>query len=247
MNTVLNINNNLVIDLINNSNNLNVYRFGSIVYGTNSKDSDEDFIVVTKEKVISNNINVHYYTIIEFQTLLDNHDIQMLECFYLPYNSKFILKKEQVFTLNKNDIIDKYKLRIAISTITSNSWVKGKKKLVVQGDYGKYLAIKSVFHSIRILDYGIQIAQHNKIVDYTSMNYVMFDLLKLSVEYDYIELWNMIEARYKKLFNNKSSIFKQLCPKSIENETLISNLRKIFKEYNVNNDIMFNDIIGLIK
>lgn len=90
MNMVSNIN---IKDLINNPNNLNVYRFGSVVYGTNTKDSDEDFIVVTKEKLISNNINVHYYTIIEFQTLLDNHDIQMLECFYLPYNSKFILKK----------------------------------------------------------------------------------------------------------------------------------------------------------
>ncbi len=239
-------NSNNINNLLNNPNNLNVYRFGSVVYGTNTINSDEDFIVVTKEKVISDNINVHYYTTVEFQTLLDNHDIQMLECFYLT-NYKFILKEKYIFKLKNNNVIDKYKLRVSISTITSNSFIKGKKKLTIMGDYDKYLGIKSIFHSLRILDYGIQIAQHNKIVDYQSINFVMFDLLKLSNNYDYIELWNVIETKYKKMFNVKSSIFKQLCPKSIENQTLISNLRKIFKEHNVNNENMFNDVMGLIK
>lgn len=41
---------------INNGNILNVYCFGSVVYGTNNENSDEDFIVVTKDKVVSDNI-----------------------------------------------------------------------------------------------------------------------------------------------------------------------------------------------
>ncbi len=60
--------------------------------------------------------------------------------------------------------LDKTKLRVAISTIVSNSWVKGKKKLIVQGDYDLNLAIKSTFHSLRILDFGTQIAMEGKII-----------------------------------------------------------------------------------
>lgn len=227
--------------LLNDSNVLNIYMFGSMVYGSNNEKSDNDLIVVTNNKVVSNDINIHYYTIIEFQTLLNNHEIQMLECYFLP--RIFKVKEEYKFNLES---IDKVKLRINISTITSNSYQKCKKKLTVMGDYDKYIAIKSLFHSLRILDFGIQIAQHGKIDNYSSMNYVMFDLLKLSAEHDYIDLWEIIETKYKKMFNNKSSIFKQLCPKTIENKTLIEHLCKVFEKHNYSNQEMFNDILNLI-
>lgn len=233
----------IIEEMKNDPNILNIYMFGSFVYGTNNENSDNDLIIVTDTKIISTDINIHYYTISEFQTLINNFEIQMLECFFLP--DKFKIKEIHKFYL---PVIDKTLLRINISTITSNSYQKCKKKLTIMGDYDKYLAVKSMFHSLRILDYGIQIATNGEIKDYSSMNYVMEDLMKISEKSDYIELWNLIETKYKKIFNNKASIFKQLCPKPVNisnNDDIKKELRKIFTLNNYENEKMLKDIILL--
>lgn len=205
---------------------LNRYRFGSHVYGTQTKDSDEDFICVTDEKIISEDLNTKYYTVAEFQRLLDNHEIQMLECYFLP--GRFILQQSYTgfsFTL------DLAKLRVSISTISSNSWVKGKKKLIVQADYDKKLGVKSVFHAVRILGLGIQLAQTGKIADYSEYNWLYADLIKLSAAYDYIQLWEKMEDKYRKLYNKLNTQFKLLCPKSnIPEHRLKQALIRLFEE-----------------
>jgi hypothetical protein len=208
------------------NNPLNLYRFGSHVYGTNHEGSDEDFIQVTLEKEITDNINIHSFTVTEFQSMLNNHDIEILECYFLP--EEFKLKETyKEFTLS----LDLGKLRVSISTITSNSWVKGKKKLTVMGDYDKYTAIKSIFHSIRILGLGIQIATHQRIIDYTEYKWLFQDLMKLASQYDYIELWEKIDAKYRSLFKELSSQFKQLCPKNnIPQQQLKEKLIQLFKD-----------------
>jgi hypothetical protein len=214
---------------------LNKYNFGSIVYGTNTEKSDEDYICVTDEKVISNDINIHYYTIEEFQRLLDNHEIQMLECYFIDDKFKHVENHKFNFELNLS------KLRVSISTITSNSWVKGKKKLIVMADYDKYIAIKSIFHSIRILDLGIQIATYHRIINYSEYNWLFFDLLKLSEQHDYIDLWNIIDSKYRKLFNKLSSDFKKLAP--LEKEYSIDvDIENILKDFNIYN-IDLKDVI----
>jgi predicted nucleotidyltransferase len=204
----------LISDLKNDPNILNIYHFGSYVYGTFKPDiSDYDFIVICKELPIEygslqnkDNITIHYLTENNFKQLLELNDVQALECYYLPEH--FILKKTIDFDL----IINKENLRRSISTITSNSWVKGKKKLIVQGDYDKYLAIKSIFHSIRILSFGLQIIEEGKINNYGDVNYIMDDLLKLSINKESVELWNLIDTKYRSTFNTLSSRFKKLCP-----------------------------------
>ena len=67
------------------SNILNIYRFGSHVYGTNNEKSDEDFIYVVNNYQITDSIDKHYYTKKEFQSLLNNHDIRILECYFLEH------------------------------------------------------------------------------------------------------------------------------------------------------------------
>lgn len=210
---------------ISNNNYLNIYRFGSICYGTNNKNSDEDYICVVKEYIPSNNINIHHYTVEQFQSHLELCDIQMLECIFLP--KKHVLKELVEFNIN----IDKGKLRKSISTIASTSWVKGNKKLTVLGDYDKWLAIKSIFHSLRILDFGIQIAQHNKIIDFQSMNYVLFDIIKISEKYDKIELWEKIKEKYHPIYLSKGSEFRKLVPKIlIDTNKTKNDLINIFVE-----------------
>lgn len=209
---------------------LNIYRFGSHVYGTNHENSDEDFIIITDEnKQISDNINKKYFTYIEFQRLLNNHDIQALECYFLP--NHFKIKETYVDGFKFN--LDNAKLRVSISTVTNGAWVKGKKKLTVMADYDKYLGIKSLFHSIRILGIGIQIATHGKIIDYSEYNWFLKDLLKLSEQYEHHELWDVIDSKYRSLYNKLNTEFKILCPKLLMPEHLLKN--KVIKLFEDNN------------
>ncbi|MDJ1467327.1 hypothetical protein QNI19_18000 [Cytophagaceae bacterium DM2B3-1] len=202
----------IIEQLVEDPNILNLYHFGSYVYGTRQPTSDMDYIAICHQLpeygtlYDQDLVCVHFITLTNFQLLLSNCDIQALECFYL--NPKYILKASATlhFELNKEA------LRRSISTIASNSFVKGKKKLIVQGDYNKWLAIKSVFHSLRILDFGIQIANSGKIEDYSSLNWLLADLIKLSENKEAVELWELIDQKYRELYNSKSSEFRKLCP-----------------------------------
>jgi hypothetical protein len=227
-------------DYLNNDNVVCIYRFGSYVYGTNNEFSDEDFVVILKEYQESKDDNIHHFSEVQFQDLINRHDVQALECIFLP--ADLILKLERKFRF----FLDKYKLRTSISTITSNSWVKGKKKLIIIDDYDLNLGLKSIFHALRILDYGIQIAEHNKIINYSSMNYVLDDLIKLSKAFQRSELWEMIDAKYRKLFNLKSSLFKDLCPKDLNEANKRKAIEALFSKYGVSNPDLIGEIMQIL-
>ena len=105
---------------------------------------------------------------------------KFLSVFFSP--KEFILKETIKFKLVQNKQFSE-NLRTSISTITSNSWVKGKKKLIITVDYDLNLALKSVFHSLRILDFGIQISENKKIVNFSNCNWILVELKKLSSEF----------------------------------------------------------------
>lgn len=225
---------------LSDPNFLNIYRFGSHVYRTNSEVSDEDYVCIVGEKFPSHDINFHVYTKTEFQHFLNEHNIQMLECFFLPKEHKLKETVKVNFNLNLN------KLRSSISTVSNGSWVKGKKKLIVQADHNKYLAIKSVFHSLRILDFGIQIAKNNKIIDYSSINYIWKDILDISKDKDYFELWDVIESKYKKEFNSLKSEFVSLCPKGYNKDDIKrQKLVELLENFGIQDEILTNEIYNI--
>jgi hypothetical protein len=168
-----------------------------------------------------------------------------LECIFLP--NKFKIKEIIKFPF----VLDKEKLRRSVSTITSNSYVKGKKKLIIQGDYDKYLAIKSIFHSIRIIDFGIQIATENRITNYKSCNWIMHDLLKISENKESVELWDIINRKYHEIFRNKSSDFKKLCPISNDKNITIKESEQSLiingKLFKIKNSEDFETVFKIIK
>lgn len=232
-----------IVNLIKDPNVLNIYMFGSKVYGSDTPESDTDYIVIAEEFFDSKNTDIHVYTVENFKSLLVRHDIQALECVCL--DRKFILKEMIKFDI---PVIDKSKLRVSISTIASNSWVKGKKKLTVTGDYNVNLAIKSIFHSLRILDFGIQLAQSGKIQRFDSSNFILGDLKKIAGEYQSVELWNKIDDKYRKIYNSRSSHFKELAPKDTSENESKKELSNILKKYDIfANDDMLNDILNTIK
>ena len=104
-------------------------------------------------------------------------------------------------------------LRHAISSKSSNSWVKAKKKFIVEEDFNPYIGKKSAFHSLRILNFGTQIAKYQRILNYSSANNYFDDIMNLNS-------WDDINHQFKSVYNSLSTEFKLVAPKEI---TLITN------------------------
>lgn len=182
----------------------NVYAYGSRVYGTHKQHSDRDFIVVANisENKIDEKDNVTLYNHLGFQQAIDEHEISVLECIFLP--SKLVMKKTVGFDFN----LDLSKLRHSISKKASNSWVKCKKKLTVPEDFDAYIAKKSLFHSLRIISFGKQIAAWGRIRYYNSMNHLYDDII-----YHPSCDWNFYKEKYRPLYNQMMTEFRKLAPK----------------------------------
>ena len=195
---------------LNDADVVNVYQYGSRVYGNFRKDSDYDFIVIVKNKTqdqfSDNLINVNYFDPIGHQHRLDEHEISALECFFLA--PEFIWKNAQKYSFK----LDLSKLRHALSAKSSNSWVKAKKKLTVEIERGveenpEDVGKKSLFHSFRIIDFGIQIAKTGTIENYGSCNTLFNEII-----YTYSG-WNELFEDYKKKYNYLLTEFRLLAPK----------------------------------
>lgn len=178
---------------------LKVYEFGSSVYGTRSQNSDEDFnIVVKSDEDLLYQVKTPYedYTVFSenmFIGAIEAHKIGVLECIFLckddPYTKYFDLKLGR--------------LRSEISAVSSNSWVKCRKKLQ-QGDV--YIGLKSMFHSLRIITFGIQIAKHGKIIDYTEANKYLDRILEIG------DNWDILKSEFRPVYNNLMTEFRKLAP-----------------------------------
>lgn len=192
---------------------INIYPFGSINYGTFGYQSDHDYIIVYEqeelalpETIFSPNkmVNCALYNPEGFQMALSEHMIDVVEAYFLDRDLCYIT---QEFDFK----LDKEKLRRRVSQICSNSWVKCKKKLA-QGD--TYIGLKSIFHSLRISDYGIQIAKFGKIKDYRKPQYDMgydnFGDLWRDIRETLV--WDELETKYKKLANSMRSEIRTLMP-----------------------------------
>ena len=72
----------MIKHLLTESEVLNIYRRGSVVYGTTNPNSDEDYIVVTANnfKPLLITPDITYLTPEQFKRALDNNDIVALEC-----------------------------------------------------------------------------------------------------------------------------------------------------------------------
>lgn len=191
---------------------INLYPYGSRVYKTNNELSDFDFIAVVDNLQKFNqldslaqdcrNFNATFYSIEQFQSLLYEHEISALECYYLPDNLKIL--EEHIFNLS----IDPNKLRDSISKKSSNSWVKAKKKMIIEKDFDMRVAKKSLFHSIRILDYAIQIISTGELYDYQSCN-----ILWNTINNNSSTNWGDYKSKWQDFYNKLRSEFRLLTEK----------------------------------
>lgn len=180
---------------------LRVYKHGSHVYGTNHEFSDDDYIIVVpdweKDGLFRSFIvpeDTHVIPKSVFIEKLKDHDIDALECYF---QDEF-----QIFPFE----LDLKKLRHSISSTASNSYVKAKKKLIKERDY--YIGKKSLWHSLRILNFGIQIAEAGRIYDYGAMNFLYNEIVN-----NESNDWDYFDKRYKVIYNKLKSKFKKVAPK----------------------------------
>lgn len=182
---------------MDDSNVVNAYAYGSRIYGTHTAASDYDFVFVVRvrenEQFSDNLININFFTEESHQQRLDEHEISALECQFV--DSAFILKESKKFNFK----LDLSKLRHSLSRKASNSWVKCKKKLTVPADYDFGVGRKSMFHSFRILDYGIQIAKDGKISDYGSCNALFQEIMSY---YDWESLYDTFKVKHNAVSTN---------------------------------------------
>lgn len=198
---------------------INVYTYGSHVYGTAREDSDRDFILVVKddcnidESIVSawkdKAVDLNIFKKSDFINMIKSHEITALECLFLPGHLSFEKENFSVFfELNKSV------LRSSFSAKSSNSWVKAKKKFLVEKDYDPIIGKKSLWHSFRIMAFGIQIAQEGKISNFSVINHMYADIMKCNN-------WEEMESQYKQPYNKICSEFKAVAPKEINAAPLL--------------------------
>lgn len=179
--------------------------YGSRVYRTNEDLSDFDYIAIIKSSQKSfngiektyNKTNIHIYDKENFQTKLKEHKIFALESYF---HHDELIKDVFEFKLDLN------LLRKEISSVSSNSFVKAKKKIEVESDY--YIGWKSLFHSLRIILFGIQIAETGKIYDFSQANKYWLDIV-----HEKCYSWKPLQEKYKPIKNELLTKFRKIAPK----------------------------------
>ena len=160
-------------------------------------------------------IQATIYSHSKFIEMIKEHKIEALESIFL--NNKYKLK--ETIDYKKYFELDLDKLRRSISAVCSNSYVKCMKKMtrehlkdtVRPKSYYDYIGKKSLFHSLRIGMYGIQVAKCGKINDYIKLNN-KYTTMTLWDEINTFKTWEELKNKYQNYANNIRSEFRIVAP-----------------------------------
>ncbi len=167
---------------------LNIYQYGSQVYGTTNENSDQDFIIVTKgsflksgafkQNAISNSdrtIQGVLYSRSGFQDAINNYDISALEC--LSLDSDKVVRSKWLFKIQKWD--PKEMSKNIISKASGSFHLAD----LQAKDGEKAMAKKGVFHALRILHFGLQLKDHQRVVNFKECNWI-WEAIKDDEDFD---------------------------------------------------------------
>lgn len=185
----------------------NIYLYGSRIYGNAREQSDYDIIMMASNlnahdeiKAKHNGVllNIHIITPDKFKDDLKMHNIMNLECLFAPewailQNKDPLPNEILVKKLIKNNLAQSY-----------SSWQGGKMKIQ---KYDFHRGLKSVFHSLRMLMFANQIAEHGKIIDFSEANYLYSEI----VDCDEID-WDYFREKYLPLKISLEEKLKSFSP-----------------------------------
>lgn len=178
---------------INYDEVVNIYPYGSRVYGSNNNDSDYDYIIVFKasrlksgafkDNAISSRdrlIQGTCYSRGGFQDAVNKYNINALEC--LSLSDDKVLKNKWAFKITR---YSEQELVKSVITQASNSWylannrykLTTSNKEVILDPVTDKLVRKGIWHSLRILMFGIQYKTNGKIIDFGAANILLANML----------------------------------------------------------------------
>lgn len=183
-----------------------IVKYGSHVYGTNTYQSDNDYIVIVKDgtnhddQYILHDGDYNVFSETHFQQLLNDQSIIAIEAFFTP-------SEKTIGNLNQfTYAVNKAKLRENISRNASNSFVKCKKKLTVETNEER-IGVKSLFHSLRMLTFGIQLAETGRITDFSEANHYLNEINEIGYN------WDKLKEKFQPIYNSLSTKFREVAPK----------------------------------
>ena len=206
------------------------YPYGSRVYDTVHEGSDWDSYRICD----GNGIDVKMYktgwkrdaykpsdehdrilSVDVFQQELDDHDMIAMECYF----AACIQDRETCVHPNTIDITFQLNLGKLRHVISSNSWVKAKKKMEVEATKYEerecrfheeiFKGKKSLFHCLRVIRFGIQIAKTGAIHDFQECTSLWEEIHEMEDR-----KWLPYKEKYQSLRNKWMSEFRQLAPKA---------------------------------
>jgi len=165
----------------------NVYVFGSRVYGYNHEHSDFDILMIAPNLEVHKEIkhpdyNIHIVNPDKFKSDVASYKLQNLECIWAPAWAK-LQEKEKINLEIVPDKVKKFFLAQSYDT-----WHNAKMKFY-DGDTVR--GLKSAFHSLRALLFGIHIIREGKITDFSLAN----GLYKSMYAEDFYE-WIQMKEKY---------------------------------------------------
>ena len=202
---------------------------GSVVYGTASPlTSDVDVLIVVPDTYseflsqfengifqlkkyntyLANDEDCEYITISNFQKLLDDCTVLAIETIFTPSDHILHFDSEKC-NLTFPEAFDKWKVRQEFSRTASNSWAKAHKKMTVEKDLDIRCGKKSLFHSLRILNFGIQVCERGYIYDFSQANQYWHDICISN------HSWEEYKTIYKPIYNELRSKLAALAPKPV--------------------------------
>ena len=147
---------------------LNIYPYGSRVYGTDDRYSDNDYVIVYKSSLlpsgafkdnaissVDKKIQGTCYSRGGFIDAINNYQMSALECIFLP---KFkLIQNKMNFELKK---FDSKQFAKKVISLASASWHNAD---LAYKDKNMTYVYKNVYHALRILEFGIHIKETQKI------------------------------------------------------------------------------------
>lgn len=184
---------------------IGLYQYGSQIYGTSTSESDYDYIIVMKGALLpsgafrDNAISNKDYTIQGvvysrggFQDAINNYDIAAMECLSLD-ESKVLVNK---WPFKVSNWKEKEMVKAIIKKASDSRHLS--KMQSKNGD--KERAIKSMFHALRILKFGLQLKEHKKIVNFEECNEMYWEFSKLDPDkFDSRDYFPIFEELMNKL------------------------------------------------
>ena len=187
---------------------LNIYMYGSRVYGTFNYDSDYDFLVIDNSldrdrEIKHGKYNIHIHTPDKFQDDLWKYQMVNLECVFAPSFARI----QETIEYKKAFGFEPIKFKKSIFKQSHNSWMKSKMKF---REMDIERATKSLFHSMRILMFGIQVISENSIFDFSEANYYWQEISDID-EYK----WNFFKEKFLPRKKDMEEILMKMEPKNV--------------------------------